>query len=355
MSVNSKYQYLDSLNRKNTLSLVRNSETGEILTARTVNESQVSPYKRMQGIHVPHVPYIHEIVQEAEHEYVVYADYIEGRNMHDYLEKEGKCTVSDTVMLAAELCETLSALQVLGIVHRDIKPDNVIISDKKEIYLIDFDISRLEKKSAGRDTSMLGTAGYAAPEQFGFAQSDHRTDLYALGVLINVMNTGSLPSEKKAVGRIGNIVDRCMQMDPANRYKDADELKSELLGINEKRNWRDILHSIPGYRTYNLYYEIIATILYLFAFMFLIVFIQLAMESISNFLVVLYIFTNVIFYYLFGFDCFRIRTNCNAVERFRNKTAVYSVLCVLVAGGFTVISTLVMVIITGVFFGGKLK
>lgn len=350
MSINDKYQYLDSLNRKNTLSLVRNSETGEILTARMVNESQVSPYQKMHGIHIPHVPYIHEIVQEAEHEYVVYADYIEGRNLHDYLETNGKCSVSQTVMFASELCETLSALQVLGIVHRDIKPENVIVSDEKEVCLIDFDISRLEKKTAERDTSVLGTAGYAAPEQFGFAQSDHRTDLYALGVLINVMMTGVLPSEKKAEGKIGRIVEKCMQIDPVNRYKDADELKNELLGINEKPDWKEILHSIPGYRSSNLYYEIIATVLYLFAFMFLIVFVQLAVESVSNFLVVLFLLGNICFYYLFGFDCFRIRTKCTALERFRERKSVYFILSILVAGSFTFITVLVLTIIVGLFF-----
>lgn len=351
MSRNNKYQYLDSLNRKNTLYLVRNYETGEILTARTVNDLQVSPYKKMQRIHIPHVPYIHEIVQEAEHEYVVYADYIEGRNLHDYLEINGKCTFSETVRFASELCDTLSSLQLLGIVHRDIKPENIIVTDKKGIYLIDFDISRLEKKRADRDTSVLGTAGYAAPEQFGFAQSDHRTDLYALGVLINVMMTGSLPSEKKAVGRIGTIVEKCMQIDPENRYKDADELKNELLGINAKHGWKNILHFIPGYRTYNLYYEIIATVLYLLAFMFFAVFVQLAMESITNFFVVLYILINVCFYYVFGFDCFGLRTKCNSVECFRNRRLVYVILCVLIAGGFTLISTLVLTIIIGILIG----
>lgn len=347
MSTNNKYQYLDSLNRKNTLSLVRNSETGEILTARTVSESQVSPYEKMQGIHIPHVPYIHEVVQDSDHEYTVYADYIEGRNLQDYLTLKGNCTVSETVVFASELCETLSALHVLGIVHRDIKPENIIVTDKKEIYLIDFDISRLEKRSSARDTSVLGTAGYAAPEQFGFAQSDHRTDLYALGVLINVMMTGSLPSEKKAHGRIETIVEKCMQIDPKNRYKNADELKNELLGINKKHGWKDILHSIPGYRTYNLYYEIIATVLYLLAFMCLLVFLQLAMESVANFLVVLYILINVCFYYVFGFDCFELRTKCNAVESFRNRRMIYFILCVLIAGSFTLISTLVLTIIVG--------
>lgn len=349
MSINDKYQYLDSLNRKNTLSLVRNKETGEILTARTVGKSQVSPYEKMEGIHIPHVPYIHEIVQDAEHEYVVYADYIEGRNLHDYLETNGKCSVSETVMFAAELCETLSALQLLGIVHRDTKPENIIVSDKQEVYLIDFDISRLEKKTAEKDTSVLGTAGYAAPEQFGFAQSDHRTDLYALGVLINVMLTGSLPSEKKTDGKIGRIVEKCMQIDPVNRYKDADELKNELLSINEKRDWKDILHSIPGYRSYNLVFEILATIFYLLSVFFLCIFVQLSMESLMNALISFLIVSSVAVWYCLAFDIHHLRSNCRFLENNRENAVKYYLLTVFIGASYFVIVFLIIVIISDVF------
>lgn len=159
----------------------------------------------MLGIHIPHVPYVYDVVRNSQHEYVIYAEYIEGKTLKDYLEENGRCTAVKTVGYVAQLCDALAALQLLGIVHRDIKPENIIISNDEEVYLIDFDISRMKKADSKRDTSVLGTAGYAAPEQFGFAQSDHRTDLYSLGVLINVMSTGCFPGEKMAAGKMGPL------------------------------------------------------------------------------------------------------------------------------------------------------
>ncbi len=68
---------------------------------------------------------------------------------------------------------------------------------------------------------MLGTTGFAAPEQYGLSQSDVRTDIYALGVLINVMLTGEHPSRRLAEGRMGRVVQRCTQVNPEKRYKDV--------------------------------------------------------------------------------------------------------------------------------------
>lgn len=96
-------------------------------------------------------------------------------------------------------------------------PNNIIVSDSS-VTLIDFDISRSVKKDSPRDTFILGTAGYAAPEQFGFSQSDKRADIYALGVLANVMLTGHFPYEGIAKGAPGKAVRRALPIDPGDRF-----------------------------------------------------------------------------------------------------------------------------------------
>ena len=98
------------------------------------------------------------------------------------------------------------------------KPENVIIRGSEAI-LIDFDASRIFKSDTNQDTQILGTTGYAAPEQYGIAQTDERADIYSLGVLLNIMLTGKHPSKELASGRLGRIVQKCTMVNPEKRYK----------------------------------------------------------------------------------------------------------------------------------------
>ena len=94
--------------------------------------------------------------------------------------------------------------------------------------LIDFDASRIYKNENREDTQILGTTGFAAPEQYGLSQSDGRADIYALGVLLNIMLTGEHPSRKLASGRMGRIVQRCTMVNPEKRYKNILHLMEVL-------------------------------------------------------------------------------------------------------------------------------
>ena len=108
--------------------------------------------------------------------------------------------------ITKELCQGLWVLHSMGAVHRDIKPENVILRGS-EAVLIDFDASRLYKDESDGDTRILGTTGYAAPEQYGITQSDQRADIYSLGVLLNIMITGEHPSKKLASGSDAILLD----------------------------------------------------------------------------------------------------------------------------------------------------
>lgn len=118
-------------------------------------------------------------------------------------------------------------LHSIGAVHRDVKPENIILRGDNAV-LIDFDAARFHKPENSADTQILGTTGFAAPEQYGLSQSDVRTDIYALGVLINVMLTGEHPSRNLAKGRMGRIVDRCTHVNPQRRYKNVLRLMEAL-------------------------------------------------------------------------------------------------------------------------------
>lgn len=119
-----------------------------------------------------------------------------------------------------QICRALWVLHSMAAVHRDIKPENVIVRGGDAV-LIDFDAARLHKPEHEADTQILGTTGFAAPEQYGLSQSDIRTDIYSLGVLINVMLTGQHPSKKLAEGKMGRVVERCTRVNPQRRFQNV--------------------------------------------------------------------------------------------------------------------------------------
>ncbi|MBR7033259.1 MAG: serine/threonine protein kinase [Clostridia bacterium] len=131
-----------------------------------------------------------------------------------------------TVMIA--ICRALDALHKHGFVYRDLKPENVLITDEGEIKLIDFDSCRVSTTEKSYDTVALGTPGYASPEQYGIKQSDARSDIYSAGVFLNVMLTGTHPSEKLAKGRVGRIVLKCTQISPEKRPPSVLDLMNAL-------------------------------------------------------------------------------------------------------------------------------
>lgn len=138
---------------------------------------------------------------------------MQGDTLSEILEG-GLLTIAESKQIARQLCSALWVFHSMGMVHRDVKPDNVIIRGK-EAVLIDFDASRIYKSTIQEDTQILGTTGFAAPEQYGLSQSDGRADIYALGVLLNIMLTGEHPSRKLAGGRMGRIVQRCTMVNPS--------------------------------------------------------------------------------------------------------------------------------------------
>src|ERR1700724_2259872 len=147
----------------------------------------------------PNLPRIYEHFAENDRSYLV-MDFIDGQTLEEYLAKiVGKPLPVEQVMKwAQQLCDVLNYLHFHQppIVFRDLKPANVMIDDSGHIYLIDFGIARIFKPGKQHDTVALGSPGYAAPEQYGKAQSTPRSDIYSLGALLHHLLTGVDPSEQ---------------------------------------------------------------------------------------------------------------------------------------------------------------
>ncbi len=182
-------------------------------------------YRRLLSCSCRYLPLVYEAA-EQDGENIVIEEFVQGDTL-DFLLKEALFSPQETKQTIKQLCQGLWVLHSIAAVHRDIKPENVILRGSDAV-LIDFDAARLHKPEAEADTQILGTTGFAAPEQYGLGQSDTRTDIYSLGVLMNVMLTGQHPSKKLAEGRLGRVIQRCTQVNPAKRYKDVLHLMEAL-------------------------------------------------------------------------------------------------------------------------------
>ena len=203
--------------RRGSVELIRHRESArQFILRRFTGNGEV--YRKLLDCSCRHLPLIYEATERSG-ENVVIEEYIEGDTL-DFLLKGGLCSPAETRQIIQHLCQALWVLHSMAAVHRDVKPENIIIRGRDAI-LIDFDAARLHKPKAENDTQVLGTTGFAAPEQYGLSQSDARTDIYSLGVLINVMLTGEHPSKRLAEGHMGRVVQRCTQVTPSKRYKNV--------------------------------------------------------------------------------------------------------------------------------------
>ena len=197
--------------------LIRHRATGERFILRQFT-GNAEVYQKLLSISCPNLPRTLEVAVKGQ-ENLVLEEYIQGDTL-GFLLRDALFSPEETRRIAAQLCQALWVLHSMAAVHRDIKPENVILRGSDAV-LIDFDAARLHKPEHETDTQILGTTGFAAPEQYGLSQSDTRTDIYSLGILINVMLTGEHPSKKLAEGHMGRVVERCTRVTPRKRYKNV--------------------------------------------------------------------------------------------------------------------------------------
>ena len=204
--------------------LIRHNVSGkQFILRRFQGNGEV--YRRLLSCSCRYLPLVYEAA-EQDGENIVIEEFVQGDTL-DFLLKGALFSSQETKQTVKQLCQGLWVLHSMAAVHRDIKPENVILRGNDAV-LIDFDAARLHKPEAEADTQILGTTGFAAPEQYGLGQSDTRTDIYSLGVLMNVMLTGQHPSKKLAEGQLGRVIQRCTQVNPAKRYKDVMYLAEAL-------------------------------------------------------------------------------------------------------------------------------
>ena len=169
--------------------------------------------------------------------FVVVYDYVPGETLESLVAQRGRLSVDAACGFALNVCEAAEALHSRNIVHRDITPANIIVA-ADGAHLMDLGIARFRVEGASKDTEKLGTFGFASPEQFGFAQTDARSDVYSIGRLLGYMLTGVRPDDEgyeaalddqaKAPSAYRAVVDRASAFEPSARYQSAAELVEAL-------------------------------------------------------------------------------------------------------------------------------
>ena len=207
------------------ISLVEHETTHTKYIQKELNYYDKTLYQTLQKIKSPYLPKIF-VIQENDNHLILIEEYIEGNTLdQQILSKE------DIKNIMHQLCECLDTLHKLNppIIHRDIKPENIIYHNNK-VTLLDFGIARFLDSNKSKDTLILGSVGYAAPEQFGFQQSNPQTDIYALGKLMNYLLNGSLEHQDNIPLDLKHIIIKATQLDYKNRYNSVKEMDLAIQG-----------------------------------------------------------------------------------------------------------------------------
>lgn len=214
------------------IALVKDVETGTVAVRKKLRAELLGVYERLKSVEQANLPRVYE-TEEYEGECFAYYEYIEGETLEDIVH-EGKYTIAQAEEWMEQLCAAMGALHAMQpcVVHRDIKPENIIISNEGVLKLIDLGAARLFKDGKPCDTEQIGTRGYAAPEQYGFNQSDARTDIYAAGTVLHVLMARFGEGAKV----YNAVAARCTQLEPQNRYQSAKAMKTALRMAKYKKH-----------------------------------------------------------------------------------------------------------------------
>lgn len=273
----SQYQDLGVLDGRSQIRLKRHQIYGHICVEKRVPAAMEYIYRFMQQHYTPYIPQIYECIADGDI-LIIIEEYITGRNLEE-ITREQPIHELEAMRILLQLCNALKIFHhaVPAIVCRDLKAENVMIDKTGNVKIVDFNIARTYQNGKNRDTCLLGTAEYAAPEQYGYFQTDNRTDIYALGVLLNYIMLRKFPVEQMSTGRSAKIIKKCTYLDPRERYQSVEELEKDVIAaypqynIKQEKKKEDkkagtITRSflLPGFRTKTLWKVFVAILGYLF-------------------------------------------------------------------------------------------
>lgn len=247
-----KYEVIKVLGQggMGTVYLCKNTRLKKLWAIKEINKQEKSDIdflvepNILKNLNHTGIPRIVDIFFEEDKIYIV-EDYIEGYTLQNIVKASHSLSEAKLYKYALELCDIIAYLHSLTppIIYRDLKPSNIIITPEDKVVLIDFGISRTYKENKSSDTIHMGSRGYAAPEQYGLAQSGKQTDIYGLGAVMYFMSTGKAPlslmdpfKDKNCTNiapALKKIIQKCMHIDAECRYSSVEQLKLDINSCTE--------------------------------------------------------------------------------------------------------------------------
>ena len=228
----SYYKTIADIDPVHGVSLVQHVQTKQVFIKKELRVYRADVYRQLKACPVRHTPRIYELYEE-DGLLTVIEEYVQGDTLEALLSQGMRFSTENVRRWAAGLCDILMALHAMTppVIHRDIKPSNCILASDGQLVLLDLNAARQYDGSKAEDTELLGTRGYAAPEQYGFGESGVRTDIYGVGALMHCLLTGSTDPRVPVPGPLGPVIRTCMKLNPQERYPSAAALKEALLAV----------------------------------------------------------------------------------------------------------------------------
>lgn len=222
----------DEAGRKQIYLLQRREDEKRAILRITVDyaeEDALDEARLLERLAHESLPKVYDAFEEGGKKYII-REYIEGKSLDEVIRAKGVLGTGDIFDIVLKLADVLHYLhtQTPPVIHRDIKPQNIILDGEGGVHLIDFGIARVHKKGRTQDTFVVLTQDYAPPEQYGFDQTSTLTDIYSTGIVMLYMATGNLLRNELEAQIINNrlriLIHKCIALDPKNRIQSVDEI-----------------------------------------------------------------------------------------------------------------------------------
>ncbi len=220
-----RYRTLRSLNISGTAVLVKDPESGRKYVLRNITDESIPVYRRISEL--PSRGNLTEIYSIDGN--TALCGFAEGNSLDELIGCGRIFSAAQIRKIISQLCNAAAELHSCGVIHRDISPGNIIIDDDMNLTLTDYGIARIFSGNKEQDTEIYGTAGFAAPEQYGFRETDAAADIYSIGSILRLLleHSTDCPAVQEVLLR--RTASKCMRFDPDRRYSSAKAVRNAVI------------------------------------------------------------------------------------------------------------------------------